>query len=53
MLKVFCPRHPKEQLRVMFCHQLNPKNNQGRLLRTDWLYCKKCEKPYKVKISVR
>jgi len=51
-MKVYCKKHPAEQLRVMFIHTLRieRKKKQGTVLKTDWLFCKKCNKPYKVKV---
>ena len=52
-MKVFCPKHKTEKLRVS-CYVTNSEQRERLDLitvTTDWLFCEKCNKPYKPKVK--
>ena len=57
---IFCPVHKTEHMSRLFIvrsrlkekTKMNPRGKIGTTLRTNWFYCEKCKKPYKISVSV-
>ena len=54
-MKIFCPKHKNEQLKVLRYTILEKtgktgRYRQGRTVKLDWMLCEKCDKPYLPKV---
>jgi len=52
-MNVYCKKHPEELLRSMYyiLRVVERKIVGTTTRRTEWVYCVKCDKPYKPKAS--
>ncbi len=55
-MKIYCPKHPKQTLNTLVYQVMSQEKKkkgikQGAIMRTKWLYCSICDKPYKPKVS--
>ena len=54
-MNIMCPRHPKEILRISRYSKLMGRkgNRYATTIRSGWMYCEKCDKMYKPRLSFK
>lgn len=58
-MKIYCPKHHQVTLRRLFFHAMDmklwkkKKIKRGTTVETDYFYCPKCDRTYRIKVTMK